>query len=119
MGRADFRRRPIRCNLLAYHGWSDLAVLWLSAALAYGFVQARGAGVELAWLTEWTSRWRSKRSLRVVPRPVARRVVGSENIYESIDPLLDKINKSGYRQPDRERTACARSSEQLALNKSE
>ena len=54
-------------QLLAYHGWAELAVLWLSVALAYGFVQVRGAGPELAWLTEWTSRWRSKRSLSVVP----------------------------------------------------
>jgi membrane associated rhomboid family serine protease len=82
-------------QLLAYHAWSELAVLWLSVGLVYGFVQLRGAGPELAWLTEWTSRWRSKRSLRVVPRPTPRRVVEPENIYESIDPVLDKISKSG------------------------
>ena len=82
-------------QLLAYHGWAELAVLWLSVALAYGFVQLRGAGPELAWLTQWTSRWRSKRSLSVVPRPTVRQVVEPENIYESIDPVLDKISKSG------------------------
>ena len=82
-------------QLLAYHGWAELAVLWLSVALAYGFVQLRGTGPELAWLTQWTSRWRSKRSLSVVPRPTARQVVEPENIYESIDPVLDKISKSG------------------------
>ena len=58
-------------QLLAYHGWAELAVLWLSVALAYGFVRLRGTGPELAWLTQWTSRWRSKRSLSVVPRPTA------------------------------------------------
>lgn len=82
-------------QLLAYHSWSELAVLWMSAGLAYGFIQLRGAGPELAWLTEWTSRWRSKRSLKVVPRPTVRRVVEPENIYESIDPVLEKISKSG------------------------
>jgi hypothetical protein len=30
------------------------------------------------------------------PRPTARRVVKPENIYDSIDPLLEKISKSGY-----------------------
>jgi hypothetical protein len=64
-------------------------------ALAYGFVQLRGAGPELAWLTQWRSRWRSKRSLSVVPRSTARQVVEPENICESIDPVLDKISKSG------------------------
>jgi membrane associated rhomboid family serine protease len=82
-------------QLLAYNGWSDLVVLWASAALAYGFVQLRGTAPELGWLTEWTSHWRSKRSLRVVPQPTVRRVVEPENIYESIDPVLDKISKSG------------------------
>lgn len=81
-------------QLLAYHGWSELAVLWLSVGLAYGFVQLRGAGPELAWLTDWTSRWRSKRSLRVVPSPSPRRIE-PEDIYDSIDPVLDKISKSG------------------------
>ena len=55
----------------------------------------RGAGPELAWLREWRSRLRSKRSLKVVPRQTARRVVEPENIYESIDPVLDKISRSG------------------------
>ena len=82
-------------QLLAYHGWSELAVLWISVGLAYGFVQLRGAGPELAWLTDWTARWRSKRALRVVPPTETRRVVEPENIHESIDPLLDKISKSG------------------------
>ena len=82
-------------QLLAYHGWSELAVLWLSAGLTYAFVELRGAGPELAWLTEWKSRWRSKRALTVLPRPSGRRVVEPENIYESIDPLLEKISKSG------------------------
>ncbi|MEO8439775.1 MAG: rhomboid family intramembrane serine protease [Spartobacteria bacterium] len=82
-------------QLLAYHGWSELAVLWVSVALAYGFVQLRASGTDFEWLTDWTSRWRSKRSLRVVPRESVRRVVEPENIYESIDPVLDKISKSG------------------------
>jgi membrane associated rhomboid family serine protease len=82
-------------QLLAYHGWSELAVLWLSAGLTYAFVELRGAGPELAWLTEWKSRWRPKRALTVLPRPSGRRVVEPENIYESIDPLLEKISKSG------------------------
>ena len=69
-------------QLLAYHGWSELAVLWISVGLAYGFVQLRGAGPELAWLTDWGARLRSKRSLRVVPPAETRRVVEPEDIYD-------------------------------------
>ena len=83
-------------QLIAYHGWAELAVLWLSGALAVGFIQLRGAGPDLVWLTEWKSRWRSKRALRVVPRPKIRRSVESdEDVYDSIDPLLEKISRSG------------------------
>jgi hypothetical protein len=82
-------------QLLAYHGWPELAVLWISVGLAYGFIQLRGAGPELTWLTDWAARFRSKRALRVVPSPETRRVIEPEDIYDSIDPLLDKISKSG------------------------
>ena len=106
-------------QLLAYHGWSELAVLWLSVALAYGFVRLRGTGPELAWLTQWTSRWRSKRSLSVVPLPTAHRVVKPENVYDSIDPLLEKISKSGIGSLSAsERRALDRARNQL-LKKSE
>jgi membrane associated rhomboid family serine protease len=82
-------------QLLAYHVWPELAVLWMSVALTYSFVQLRGAAPELGWVRDWQSRWRSRRALRVVPRPTARRVVEPEDIYDSIDPVLDKISKSG------------------------
>jgi membrane associated rhomboid family serine protease len=106
-------------QLLAYHVWSELAVLWISVGLAYAFVQLRGAGPEAIWLREWQARWRSKRSLSVVPRPPARRVVEPENIYESIDPVLDKISKSGIGSlTASERRALDRARDRL-LNKSQ
>jgi hypothetical protein len=67
----------------------------MSVGLAFGFVRMRGVGPELEWLTGWTARWRSRRALSVVPPPSARRVVEPEDIYDSIDPVLDKISKSG------------------------
>jgi hypothetical protein len=83
-------------QLLASRVWPELAVLWISVALAYAFVQLRGTGLELGWLTDWTSRWRSKRSLRVVPRESGRRKVAPNDVHEMIDPVLAKISKSGY-----------------------
>lgn len=82
-------------QLVAYHVWSELAVLWLSVGLAYAFIRLRGTGPELDWLRDLPARWRSKRALSVVPRSSARRVAESEDVYDSIDPVLDKISKSG------------------------
>jgi hypothetical protein len=82
-------------QLLAYHGWSEMAVLWLSVAIAFAFAHFRGVGPQLEWLTQWSSRWRSRRRLRVVPRPPNRRTVEPDDIYDSIDPVLDKISKFG------------------------
>ena len=82
-------------QLLAYHGWAEMAVLWMSLGLAFGFIQLCGAGPQIEWLTNWPARWRSRRSLRVVPPPSSRRVVEPENVYDSIDPVLEKISKFG------------------------
>jgi hypothetical protein len=106
-------------QLLAYHRWPELTLLWISVGLAYGFVNLRGAGRDLGWLSEWSGQWRSKRALRVVPSPEPRRSSDSENIYESIDPLLEKISKSGIGSlTASERRALDRARTRL-INKSE
>jgi len=82
-------------SLLAYHRWAELAVLWLSVGIAWGFIHLQSAGLEMNWLSGWTSRWRSRRNLRVVPSPTPRRAGEQEDIYDTIDPVLEKISKSG------------------------
>ncbi len=82
-------------QLFAYHAWSELAVLWASIATAFLFVQMRGAGPELEWWTNFRERLQPKPKFKVVPRPSSRRVVEPEDVYVSIDPLLEKISKSG------------------------
>src|SRR4051812_11943251 len=39
-------------QLLAYHDWSALAVVWASVATAFFFVELLGAGPELTWLND-------------------------------------------------------------------
>lgn len=82
-------------QLFAYHAWSELAVLWLSIAVAFVFVRIRGVGPELEWWTTLQEKWQPKPKFKVVPRPTARRVVEPEDVYVAIDPLLEKISKSG------------------------
>src|SRR2546423_7407143 len=80
---------------LAAHDWADLVVLWTSIALAFLFIEMRGAGPELAWIDNLKTRLRPKPKFHVVPKPSARRTVEPEDVYASVDPILDKISKSG------------------------
>ena len=80
---------------LAAHDWQDLVVLWSSIALAFFFIELRGAGPELAWLNNAKSWLRPKPKLYIVQKPTARRVVEPDDVYASVDPILDKISKSG------------------------
>ena len=42
-------------QLLAYHAWSDLVVVWTSIGVAFLFVELNGAGPELAWWNDGES----------------------------------------------------------------
>jgi hypothetical protein len=109
-------------QLLAYHAWSDLMVLWTSIGVAFLFVELNGAGPELAWWNDFKARFAPKPKYHVLPKPRAR-TVGSrsdpEDVYISIDPILDKISKFGIgsltaserRQLDRERERLLKNSE--------
>lgn len=82
-------------QLLAYHAWTDLVVVWTCIAAAFLFVRSRGVGPELLWWENFRGLFRRKPKFQVVPKPAPRRVVEPEDVYSSIDPILDKIAKSG------------------------
>ena len=82
-------------QLLAYRAWTDLAVVWTSISAAFLFVELRGAGPELVWLNELKARMRPRPKLHIVQKASTRRVVEPDDVYASIDPILDKISKSG------------------------
>jgi hypothetical protein len=106
-------------QLLAYHAWSDLVVVWSSIGAAFLFVEWRGAGPELVWLNNLKTRLQPRPKLRVVRKSSARRVVEPDDVYASVDPILDKISKSGIgsltpnerRQLDRARNRLLKKSE--------
>lgn len=105
-------------QLFAYHAWSELAVLWISIGAAFLFVRMRGVGPEVEWWSSLKGKWQPKAKFKVVPRPTPRRVVEPEDVYVSIDPLLEKISKSGINSlTASERRALDRARNQL-LNKS-
>ncbi len=82
-------------QLFAAHAWPQLAVLWLSIGGAFLFIRMRGIGPELEWWSAVKEKFQPKPKFQVVPRSTPRRVVEPEDVYQSIDPLLDKISKSG------------------------
>jgi membrane associated rhomboid family serine protease len=82
-------------SALAAHDWQNLAVLWASIALAFLFIELRGAGPELAWVNNLKARLRPKPKLYVVQKSSTRRTIEPDDVYSSVDPILDKISKSG------------------------
>lgn len=103
---------------LAVHDWGSLIVLWTTVAAAYLFIRGRGVGGEPAWWTSVKEKFQPKPKFAVVPRTTPRRVVEPEDVYDSIDPLLEKISKSGINSLSAsERRTLDRARAQL-LNKS-
>ncbi|PYI45388.1 MAG: hypothetical protein DMF11_12235 [Verrucomicrobia bacterium] len=109
-------------QLLAYHAWNDLVVVWTSIGAAFLFIEFRGAGPELTWWNALKERIGPKPKYHVVPKTRPRSASGrteSEDVYSSIDPILDKISKFGIgsltpserRQLDRERERLLKQSE--------
>ncbi|HEY7322789.1 MAG TPA: DUF6576 domain-containing protein, partial [Candidatus Binatia bacterium] len=106
-------------QLLAYHAWSDLVVVWTSIGAAFVFIELHGAGPELAWWDAFKTRFKPKPKFHVVPKMRSTRPGGGDEVDASIDPILDKISKFGIgsltaserRQLDRERERLLKKSE--------
>ena len=82
-------------SALAAHDWQSLVVLWTSIGIAFLFIESRGAGPELAWLDDWKNRFRPKPKLYVVQKSTTRRTTEPDDVAADVDPILDKISKSG------------------------
>jgi hypothetical protein len=82
-------------QLLAYHVWWELSVLWLSIGTAFFFIRVRGGGPELIWWSNLKARIQPKPKFHIVQKSSPRRVVELDDVYTSVDPILDKISKSG------------------------
>jgi hypothetical protein len=78
--------------------WVGLSLLWVECAAAYGFITflKSGGSVEFA---EFFAKWnpfQRRPKFHVVPSPTPRRrSVQEDEAVDAIDPLLDKIARSG------------------------
>lgn len=101
-------------EFLSANAWPQLVCLLVSVGFALAYIRSRGVGSEPEWWRNFKSKLQPKPKFQVVPRAPARRVVEPENVYESIDPLLEKISKSGINSlTARERRALDRARNQL------
>ena len=82
-------------QLLAYHAWSDLMVVWTSIGAAFLFIEMHGAGPELAWWDAFKTRLRPRPKFHVVPKTISSRSAEPDEGDVSIDRILDKISKFG------------------------
>src|SRR5262249_24429113 len=82
---------------LATHDWAEMITLWTTIATALVFVRLRGIGPELVWWNNLKSRWQPKPKFHVVPQSISRPGGESQNVHESIDPVLEKISKHGIK----------------------
>jgi hypothetical protein len=109
-------------SAMAAHHWESLVVLWTSVGAAFLFIELRGAGPELAWWNAVKARFAPRPKYHVVPKPRPRPGNGpteADDVYSSIDPILDKISKFGIgslsaserRQLNRERERLLKKSE--------
>jgi len=106
-------------QLLAYHAWSDLMVVWTSIGAAFLFIEMHGAGPELAWWDALKTRLRPRPKFHVVPKTMSSRSAEPDEGDVSIDRILDKISKFGIgsltaserRQLNRERERLLKKSE--------
>jgi membrane associated rhomboid family serine protease len=82
-------------SALAAHHWQTLVVLWTSVGAAFLFIEWSGAGPEFAWWSALKTRFEPKPKYRVLPKTRPTRPAESDDVYASIDPILDKISKFG------------------------
>lgn len=108
----------VSMECLPEHKWGTITILWGMCLVSFGFIRYLQGRIPVSALPKLNP-FRRKPRLHVVPRSSAARVVEPEDVYSSIDPILDKISQSGIgsltpaerRQLDRARNRLLKKSE--------
>jgi hypothetical protein len=79
---------------LPAHQWGFLTILWGMCLVAFGFIRFIQGRIQLGALPI-SKIFRRKPRLHIVQRSTTRHVVEPDDVYASVDPILDKISKSG------------------------
>lgn len=79
---------------LPNHQWGNLSVLWGMCLVAFVFIRVLQGKIPITETLGNFSPLRRKPKFKVLPKPSESRR-SEDDVYESIDPILDKIAKSG------------------------
>jgi hypothetical protein len=80
---------------LPTHAWGNLSVLWTECLAAFLYIRLVQGRVPISFDLQKLNPLRRRPRLHVVQKSMTRRVVEPEDVYVSVDPILDKIAKSG------------------------
>jgi hypothetical protein len=105
-------------SFLPTHDWGSLTILLAMAAASFAFVRYVQGRIPVGGLPR-INFFRRKPKIYVVQKPSSRRTVEPDDVSSAIDPILDKISRSGIGSlTDSERRQLDRARKQL-LKKSE
>jgi hypothetical protein len=80
---------------LPTHAWGNLSVLWVMCGASFLYIRFVQGRAHLKVDVHKLNPFRKKPRLHVVQASTARRSAESDDVYASVDPILDKISKSG------------------------
>jgi hypothetical protein len=80
---------------LPRHEWGYLTVLWGMCLTSFVFIRVVQERLPLPANLQRLNPFRKKPRLHVVQKSTMRRAAEPDDVYASVDPILDKISKSG------------------------
>jgi len=80
---------------LPKHDWGYLTVLWGMCLASFAYLRAVQGRIAMQLNFDPFKLFRHKPKLHIVQKSASRRVVEPEDVAASVDPILDKISKSG------------------------
>jgi hypothetical protein len=80
---------------LPTHDWGYLSVLWGMCLASFWYMRFAQGRVPIDVNLRKINPFRRRPKLHIVQKSTSRRVVEPDDVYASVDPILDKISKSG------------------------
>jgi hypothetical protein len=77
------------------HQWGSLSILWAMCLAAFLYIRIVQGRITIPVDIRKMNPFRKRPRLHVVQKSQQRRIVDPDDVYASVDPILDKIAKSG------------------------